>query len=428
MNQFFNIFKREAVPTPSDEGKSPTAQGGSFSSQAVVVKTAENALHVSPWYRAGEVLSKTMAQMVLEYQKKNDKAHGNHFEQDVRSSEAKHLNYIFQMQPNPTMTAEQWLTQMTLERMHEGNAVSWIERDKLTDEVKHIWMCTSAYLSFSKDGLIYTLTYNSPYGPVTKSGVPAEDVIHWRNTYSNDGGLTGISNLHFAEQALSTAATNNKQAKEIAAKGGKLKLLLTEDKSNSTFGLKKLNKDQQNKQRDNLQDALNEGKDVLLMSGLMDSKVISQDATQMQLLQNRQHDTQVVAQFTGVPLVLLMDYTNNTYKAPEQAMQAFLQHTIAPMARSLEQELTSKIIGEYGYPSHRFKFNDDALMRLDPMGRARLAEFDLKNGTKCVNELRAERDLPAIEGGDNHFISTNLQMVEHPKVTTSQAGEKGASV
>lgn len=423
MDNFFanmRLFKREAEqPAPSSEGKSPqSAQGGSFAAQAVAVTNANAALRVSPWYRAADVLAKTMAQMVLEYQKKNNDKHGGNYDTDMSTKEAKHLNYLFQMRPNPTMTAEQWMTVMTLARMNEGNGVSFIERDRVTDDIKYVWMCQSASLYFTSKGIRYNITYNDGTGSKSKSDVDPMDIIHWRNTFSNDNGLSGIGTLEFAKQALSTAATNDKQAKDQSAKGGKLKLLLQEDTSNTTFGLKKLNKDQRNKQRDDLQDALNEGKDVLLMSGLMDAKVISQNAEQMQLLQNRQFDTPVIARFTGVPLVLLMDYTNNTYKAPEQAMQAFLQHTIAPMANALAQEITTKIVGEAGWPTHQFAFDQESLMRLDPMGRANLAEKLLQTGIKCVDELRNDFGLPTLEGGigKRHLVSTNLQPLDDLRV------------
>lgn len=423
MSNFFanmSFFKREAAqPAPSPDGKSPqTAQGGSFVAQAVAVNNANAALHVSPWYRAADVLSKTMAQMVLEYQKKNNAAHGGNYDTDMSTKEAKHLNYLFQMRVNPTMTAEQWLTQMTLARMNEGNGVSYIERDRLTDEIKYVWMCESASLYFTSQGIRYNITYNDGTGSKVKTGVDPMDIIHWRNTFSNDNGLTGIGTLEYAKQALSTAATNDKQAKDQSAKGGKMKLLLQEDNNTAQFGLKKLNKDQKNKQRDDLQDALNEGKDVLLMSGLMDAKVISQSAEQMQLLQNRQFDTPVIARFTGVPLVLLMDYTNNTYKAPEQAMQAFFQHTIAPMANALAQEITTKIVGETGWPIHQFAFNQESLMRLDPIGRANLAEKLLQTGIKCVDELRNDFGLPMLEGniGKRHLVSANLQPLDDLRV------------
>jgi len=127
-----------------------------------------------------------------------------------------------------------------------------------------------------------------------------------------------------------------------------------------------------------------------------------------------------------VPLVLLMDYTNNTYKAPEQAMQAFLQHTIAPMARDLEQEFNAKLVGPAAFPTLRYAFNEDSLMRLDPKGRIEIAKIQLETGIKCVNELRAEYDLPAIGAeGDRHLVSTNLQPLDDLKVGKNQQTKEG---
>lgn len=422
-NFFAKMFQRREVgdkaPCSAEEGKPALAKGGSYSQQAVTVSTPDAALRVSPWYRAGEVLANTMSQLVMEYQKKNNAAHGGNYALDLSLRESKQLNYKLQMQPNPTMTAKQFLRQMTLNRFHQGNALAYIERDRVTDEILNIWLCTSGGYRFSDEGIKYLITYNTPRGTVTKESVDADDIIHWRNTFSNDGGLTGISTLHYAAQALGIAATNNRQAKEIAAKGGKYKILLSEkDQPGGMDVLNLLNKDQKKQQQDDLQDALAEGKDVLLMSGLMQAQVISQDSTQMQLLENRKWDVNEVARFSGVPLVLLMDYTNNTYKAPEQAMQAFKQFTISPMAGDFEQEATIKIVGVGGFPTHRIKFNEDSLMSLDPMGRAQLSKVLLECGIKCVDELRNDFGLPQLEGeiGKRHLVSTNLQPLDDLRV------------
>lgn len=410
---FFNFLKRESVTDNADKVPA-VGRGGSFASHAVTVGSASSALNVSSWYRASEVLANTMGQLVLEYQKKNDAAHGNHYEQDMRGETARRLNYLFGMQPNPQMTAQQFWAQMTLHRLNDGNAVAWIERDSMQD-VKAVWLCHTA--SLNPTTMTYTLTLNKNGAMTCLSDVDADDVIHWRNTFSADHGLTGIGTLKYAAQALSIAATNDRQAKDIAAKGGKHKILLSEKEQPGGMDvLNILNKDQKKKQQDELQQALDESKDVLLMSGMMSAQVISQDAQAQQLLESRKFDITAIARYTGVPLVLLMDYSNNTYKAPEQAMQAFLQHTISPMANSLEMEINTKILGFEGWPAHRFQFIEESLMRLDPMGRANLGKILLETGVKCVNELRAENDLPAVEGGDEHFISTNLQSLKNPTV------------
>lgn len=417
-NKFTSLFRREASPAASAESK-PTVQGGSFAAKAVHVNSAQSALTVPAWYRATDVLASTMAQLVMEYQKKNDSIHGGNYAQDDRA-EGRTINYLLQVQPNPTMTAAQFWKQITLDRIHQGNGVAYVERDNF-GAIRYIWLCSTAVLNTTD--MTYTIAYNSQRGPVTMSNVDSSDILHWRNTFSNDHGLTGIPTLRFAAQSLSTAATNDKQARDIAAKGGKYKILLSEkDNPSGMDVLNLLNRDQKEQQKDDLQKALESGEDILLMSGMMQAQPISQDAQAQQLLESRKFDVVQISRFTGVPLSILADKSNNTYKAPEQEMQEYRQFTISPMAREVETEWNAKLLGSAGYPTHRYHFNEDSLMRLDPKGRAEVDKILMEMGTKCVNELRADRDLPAIEGGDRHFISTNLQPLDAPAVAGQQKG------
>lgn len=423
MNNFFNKMLRREAPIASASESQSSMTGGSFRGRTVNIGSPDAALSVSAWYRASEVLSTTMSMLRMEFQKYDGK-HGKNWklcEEEMLGFD--HLNYLLQVQPNPTMTAGKLWMMMTLARMNEGNAVAYIERDSVL-QISAIWLCSSAVLNLQN--FSYTLTYNTPWGQRTAHNVDSGDVIHWRNTFSNDYGLTGISTLQYAKSDLSTAATNNSQAKDIASKGGKHKIILTEkEQPGGMQVLNLLNKDQKTKQQEDLQQALDNGKDVLLMSGMMSAQVISQDAQAQQLLESRKFDVAAISRFTGVPPVLLMDYTNNTYKAPEQAMTAFFQHTISPMAEDLEREINVKLIGERLYRLYRFHFNEEALLRLDPLGRANLGKVLLETGVKCVNELRHDNNLPEVEGGDTHYLSTNLQPLGN-KDTTTNKGEGGA--
>ena len=432
MDNFFRHFVRRRevnapVPIPvCPEGEkaepAKKATGGNFRGNTVSIGNEHAALKVSAWYRAAEVLANTMGMLVLEYQVKK-KGHSGYWENAMREEEDKHLNYLLQVRPNPLMPAVKFWKQMTLNRFHQGNGVAYIER--VGGIVQNIWLCTNAAYNVVSDE--YVITYDKPgIGSVSKT-VKARDVIHWRNTFSYDGGVTGVGTLDYARQSLSTAATSDKQAREIAAKGGKFKILLQEE-NKPEIGFEMLTKNQKEQQKNDFQEALNNGDDVILMSGLMGSQVISQDAQSQQLLESRKYDTAVVGRFSGVPLYFLMDYTNNTYKAPEQATQALYQNTISPMATELENELNSKLIGEFGWDTFRFKFNDKMLMRLDPMGRANLLKLYQEMGINCVNESRAELNLAPVNGGDRHLVSTNLQPLDDLRVTGAQpTTEKGGT-
>lgn len=422
MAKLFTKFWNRETSQADNSASNPAVQGGSFKPNTVHINNASSALSVPAWYRALDVRSSTMAQLVMEYQKKNDRPHGGNYEQDNRG-DGRTINYLLQVQPNPTMTAAQFWKQLTLNHDNHGNGVAYVERDYY-GAVKYIWLCSVAVLDITS--LTYSISYNSIRGQVNLTNVDASDIIHWRNTYSFDNGLTGVGILRFAIQSLSTAATNDKQAQDIASKGGKYKILLSEkDRPGGMDVLNLLNKDQKEQQKEDLKKALEDGEDVILMSGMMDAKPISQDAQAQQLLDSRKFDVVQISRFTGVPLSILSDKSNNTYKAPEQEMQVFLQFTISPMARELEDEFNAKLLGQAGFPTHRYRFNEDSILRLDPQGRANVDKVLFEMGAKCVNELRAERDLPAINGGDRHFISTNLQPLDSPKVAANQEG--GAS-
>lgn len=408
----FDIQRRESAQT--EEAQQPI--GGSYASDSVQVSGQNSALGVSAWYCGLAVKAETFAQLVIEYQKKNSETRGGNYELYTRG-EGRVINYLLQVQPNPLMTATQMMKQAAIQREVYGNAVIYVERDGYR-EVSALWLCSSATLDVTT--MEYTITYNAP-GGVKMLTVGAEDVIHWRNTYSDDYGLTGLGTLRYASRALSIAATNDKQALDIAAKGGKYKILLKEEQR-PEFALNLLNKDQRTNERDNFQRALDEGRDVISYPGVLDVTTISQSAAEMNLLQSRGFDTQSMARYLRVPLVLLFDYTNNTYKAPEQAMQAFLQHTIGPMARDMESEMNAKLLGARAYPTLRFHANDNSLMRLDPKGRMEISKMQVESGIRSVNELRAQYDLPSLGAhGDRHLVSTNLQPLDDLKVGKNQS-------
>lgn len=417
------LFKREstgASPETTSDTPHQRGKGASFGSNVIEVNSATAALSVSAFYRGVELRVNTMSQLVMEFQKRNDSSHGGNYEQTSDGIRGENLNYLLQVMPNPTMTWAQLIKQAEQQRIFQGNAVILIERDQ-SDNIRYFWLCSSASLNTAN--FTYEVTYNSMNGPRAVGDVDSSDVLHIRNTFSNNFGLTGVGTLRYMRQTLSTAATNDRQAQENAGKGGRMKILVQEDKQNG-FGLGRANKKELEKITDELNEKIWE-KDVNLLNNVADVKIISQNAQQMELLESRKFDVPCIARFLGVPLIMLMHPQNETYKTPEAATQEFLLRTIQPLSHDWEAEMNAKLLGKKFFPKYRFKFRDESLMRLDPTGRANIGKVLLETGVKCVNELRADYDLPMVEGGDRHFISTNLQPVDAPVVTAGSNGNNG---
>ena len=425
MGLFDRIFHLREAPgmgktTCADEPQEQT-KGGSFGSDAVRVADRNTALTVAAWYRGVELRANTMSQLVMQYQKKNDTVHGGNFAIDMRG-DGKRLNYMLQVQPNPTMTAAQMWKQLEIDKIMQGNALIYVKRSA-DGEIASLWLCT--FGSLNKVSMTYTLSYNGERGMVTLTNVPQDDVLHVRNTFSNDHGLTGVATLRHAREALSLAATNDKMVKDTAAKGGKMKLLLQEERGFQQ-GMGRANKNQLKEMQKKLAGELYDN-DVILLNNIANVTPISQNLQQQDISTIRKFSVREVARYLSVPPSLLMDDTNSSYKTPEAATQEFLMRTIAPAGNDWEQELNAKLLGVEGWPAHRFKFDEDDLMRLDPKGRAEIGKALIESGVMCPDELRGWYDLPTITGGDRHFISTNLQPVDAPVVAgnVSDGGGKG---
>lgn len=406
---FDRILKREATP-PQESAPNVAAKSATYGTQVMSVGTPNAALSVAAFHRAVELRAKTMSQLLVQYQKIN-KAGGN-FVVDTYGDGAR-MNYLLQVRPNPLMTASIFMQQAEIAKILSGNAYIYVEREE--DNVEALWLCSYGVYDPTTD--TYTLTYRGRRGVVNLSNVDSADVLHLPNTFRDPDGYVGYPTLTYAARTLSIAATNDYQTLDNASKGGKMKIIVQEERK-PTMALGKANRNEMEKMRQKLSKDIYED-DVILLDNVASITPISQNAQQMELLESRKFSVREIARLTGVPPVLLMDDSNSSYKSPEAATQEFLLRTIQPAIREWEDELNSKLLTASDYGKRRFHLCAQPLRRLDPQGQANIDKINLETGVKSVNELRSQYDLPTVEGGDIHYISTNLAEVGSDKLRGS---------
>lgn len=420
MNGFFSKFNlREALGTPSAPAEAePQKKGGSFSDNTVMITSSNAALNIAAFQRAIVLRANTMSQLLWKYQKM-DNVGGNYI--DDNRGPGRNINYLFQTRPNELMSAPVFWRQAMMNVDLQGNAVIYIDRDS-TGEVRALYNCQKA--SVNSIDLQYTISWVG-LGGLQTATVPHTDVIHFRGVLSRDNSLNGLSLITHGMNTLSLAATNDKLVQENAAKGGRIKLLVQEEKSQG-FGLGRASK----KELEKITSQLNKdvyAEDVVLMSNVANVTPISQNMQQQEIQLTRNFSVRETSRITGVPPILLMDDSNSSYKSPEAATQEFLLRTISPIQREWEAEVNSKLLGREGMPAHRFHLCEKPLLRLDPTGTANVAKIYLETGIKTVNELRADLDMPRVEGGDKALVSTNLQEVSNMKVNTTPSAQEGGN-
>ena len=404
-------MKREyGVPATTDPAAPSNQQpkAGNWQ-ESVILPTGRRSLLIPAWFRGVSLIMQTMGQMRVQYQRVNRE--GGNFIED-RYGDARKLNWLLQVRPNPLMTACQMQEQIEFRKIYYGNAFVYIERDYSGWPV-NLWLCTGGGYNPITD--TYSLTYNRTNGPAMVIEAEAVDVLHFKNVFMTDDYYKGIPTIQYAMKALSIAATADEQALKDMAKGGKNKLLIQEQKNDKGMGIlgradqKELKKATEQFREDWLQ------YDAVMLDNVADAKIISQTAAELRLLETRGYEVNDIARILGIPRIMMMEDQGASYKMPEHATQEFLLRTIQPRIREHEDELNSKILNADDFGKRRIHVCELALRRLDAKGQAEIDKLHLESGWS-PNEIRSQYDLPSIAEGDAHYVSTNLAEVGSEKL------------
>ena len=416
-NFFIKMFQRREVggqvttPTPGvPDTTDPNAEsnqsvtGGSYEERIVYVRDPQKALTVSAVYRATELRAKTIGQMPVQYQKKDEK--GGNFVPWLYGI-GKRMNYLLQEEPNPLMSGPNLWEQVTINRIMWGNGFVYIERDVFGDPV-HFWLAECAGYDYGND--TYNISYFTPYGPMVKVGVPSQDVLHFPNTFRYYNGFWGIPTLKYAAETLSIIKTEKQQSLETAAKGGRVKGFISEEKPSTSqgtlaFGL--FNKEEGKKYAKEVNDEVYR-QDINFLRGAEHFTNLSMTAADMQMIEQINLGLDDVARFWAVPRPLLMLDTNSHYNDYSNATMEFMSRTIGPDKTDMEKEIARKLLGVKYYGQRRIHICEKPLLAMDPERQAKVDQLNLQTGAKTVNEIRQEHDMPAVENGDEPMASANL--------------------
>ena len=429
MNNFLTKFfqKREiggmapaapasGVPASTKPEKKEQQVSGSFEERIVRVGSPQASLTISAVYRAVELKAKTLGSMEMQYQRKDSV--GGNFTPNMYG-EGKRLNWLLQKRPNPIMTGAELFQQMSISRELLGNAFVYIERNYNGDPI-NFWLAWCG--GYDPMTNTYTLTFNTDHGMVSRFQAPASDVIHWRNTYRHSEGYMGIPTHLYAIQTLTQIATQKQLATENAAKGGRMKLLIgqEQDTEKGALAFNLFNKEEMQKYADEINDRVYV-KDVTAIRGLDKVINISMTAQDMQMMEMLGISLDDCARYYATPRPLLMMDTNSHYNDYTNATMEYLQRTIAPLARELEDLFDNAFLNAGDFGNRRFHMCELPLLRMDLERQAKVDKMHLEMGW-TVNEIRNQYDMPAIKDGGIAYVSTNLAELGSAKLRETGGG------
>ena len=430
-NFFINMFRKREVSAPaqaitpgvpsSTNDQGPKVTGGDYQERISYVRGPEQALVVGAVYRAVNLRADTMSVMPVQYQKKDFE--GGNFTTDMRGL-GKRINYLLQEEPNPLMSAADMWKLVEINRLFYGNGFVYIQRDEFGFP-ERLWLVKTGGYNINT-GEYASIVYLTDRGYVTQVNVPREDVLHFANTFRYQNGIWGIPTLQYAIETLSLNRTLRQQALETAAKGGRVKLLIGEDKPASgqgTLAFGMINKDTMDSYAEELQKKMYSGHDILAIRGLDKVQNISMTSAEMQMFEQLGATNDDVSRFFGVPRPLLMLDTNSHYNDYQNATMEFHTRTILPQKTGNEKEIARKLIGFKDYGVRRIHICEKPLLAMDPERQAKVDQLNLQTGAKTVNEIRAEHDMPSVEKGDIVYVSTNVAELGSTKLSGESATE-----
>jgi len=387
----------------------------------------QKALKLSTVYRAINIISTSIGVLPLI----NYEIRGNQFGSQWKYELNDNLTYLLNVAPNNIMSSYTFKTQMVQYIITQGNAYIHIIRG-LDGEISELRLLDSNFIRVLVDNQqIYYNSYlvygeKSYHNVLTGEVYNDADIIHILGFSVNS--MVGISVIQSAAMALGIAYSSENQALQSFENGGALRGLL-KPVVGANIGAGKAKK-----AKEDFLTASNVdlgGSSIIALDSAWDYQPISVSAKDNELLDSRKFNIINIAQFFGTPPEKLFDMTHSRNGTSEAAQIEFYNSCLLGYIEKIENEFFHKIYERVMYPIRELEFDIENLMRLDSVASATYYKTMFELGAYTSNEIREKINARnPMKGGNEAYISTNLQKLSNPVVqgTPAISGNTGTQL
>lgn len=387
------IFKRGCEAETSGS-PAPAPRTGDYTGCFNFFGTCDSALSVAAVYRCVQFISESVANLPIRHMRLRDGI----FTEDKGSR----LNYLLTVQPEPSRSAFGFWKETVENVLLTGNAYIVPVYSNVTMELYRLVLCGRGTVSHDVYNDRYTVT-DAINGV---SGVYDEDsIIHIKGHTSN--GKQGVGVLAYARQAIDIALTGDRETLKRFSNGGNVRGIISNDRTTTGFG--EYQDSELQKTAVNVDSRFQNGERIVSLPGQVDFKQISLSSTDMQFLESRKFTVRDICRFFGVHPSFVFDDTSSNYKSAEMASVAFLNNTLNPLLRNIENEMLRKLVAPTLCCKHKFEFDRRSLYATDLESKVRYQSATIAAGIYTVNDWRRVENLPSVEGGDKALVSANLR-------------------
>ena len=319
-----------------------------------------------------------------------------------------YLYDLLHYSPNNFTSSSAFFTALEVNRGYDGNAYARIHRNAGGKILRFTILNPSLVVANTEvNGEVYYKVYREPNSDKYET-VNSMDILHFRMITRD--GINGINNIEALRLNLSTTwealgtidqyyqnnAVNPKAIKSIVS-GANQKAMLE--------ALEVLKKDYHGSKKAGQIIALPPNTEIqeLQMNPI--------DAAFMEMI--RFNRSQTAALF-GVPEWMVGDTQSSKYNNIEQTNLGFKANTMSPVTRMYRQELEYKCLTtEERKKGESIEFNLMAMIETDHKTRLEGYRILSNIGAITPNKIAMLEGLETYEGGNDHYIQTNMMSVEN---------------
>lgn len=320
----------------------------------------------------------------------------------VRESDsANPMNKLIASTPNDRQTSFEWREQGMLWLGLYGNWYNQIVRGP-GDVVQQLIPLHPSRMKVEEvDGGSLRYTYSESSGG--SSTYAQEDIVHVR-WMSNDG-IEGMVPTTVSKDAIALARACELHGSRFFGNGARPGVILQTPNQVTPESALLLREAWERAHRG----VDNSWKTAVLTNGL-EAKELGSNNTESQYLEVRRFQVEEICRTYRVPPHLVMDLNRATFSNIEQQSLDFLQYTLTPWLKRLEQAFDRDLLNDS--VDHYFEFDTKTLLRGDAASRASWYTSMWNLGVLSVNEIRSAEGLNPVENGDERFVQLNMTTLE----------------
>ncbi|MGL5124958.1 MAG: phage portal protein [Fusobacteriaceae bacterium] len=310
------------------------------------------------------------------------------------------IDRIFNLRPNPYMTAATFWGTVELNKLHNGNSYIYIEADK-NGFPKNLWLLPSAQVKiwidnkgiFGKLNAIWYIWTDSR--TAKKYSFEMNEIIHLKTHVSFDG-LSGVA----TRDILKTQISSGKNSVGFLNKLYKSNMFGSKILIHYPGELERGKEQKVAASLERYSATQGSGKFIPVPAGFQ-AQLLDMKLADAQFFENNRVSALQLAAAFGIKPNIINDYTKSSYSNSETQQVDFYVNTLQPLFKAYEQEMSYKILTESDIKrGFRLEINEKILFKMDNKTQAEVYSKYLTNFAMTPNEVREDLNLPYIDGGD----------------------------